>query len=85
MKSNAFDFKDNFIDNGQLNLEAVLDRFQAFIKEQYSDQDQNFLERNGRLIFLAFLKPIINGQGFDFKVVQISQEKRLDLVIIYLE
>lgn len=37
------------------------------------------------MIFLAFLKPIINGKGFDFKEVQISQEKRLDVVITYLD
>jgi hypothetical protein len=85
MESDAFDFRDSFIDNGQLNLKAVLERFQVFIKEQYSDRDRDFLERNGRLIFLAFLKPIINGKGFDFKEVQISQEKRLDVVITYLK
>ncbi|PTX17788.1 AAA-like domain-containing protein [Halanaerobium congolense] len=85
MESDAFDFRDSFIDNGQLNLKAVLERFQVFIKEQYSDRDRDFLERNGRLIFLAFLKPIINGKGFDFKEVQISQEKRLDVVVTYLE
>ena len=42
-----------------------------------------FLEREGRLLFLAFIKPIINGVGFDFKEVQISEEKRLDIVIVY--
>ncbi len=34
-------------------------------------------------IILAFIKPIINGTGFDFKEVQISEEKRLDVVITY--
>ncbi len=34
-------------------------------------------------MFLAFLKPIINGIGFDFKEAQISQEKRLDVVVTY--
>ena len=37
MEGDAFDFRDSFIDNGQLNLKAVLERFQVFIKEQYSD------------------------------------------------
>lgn len=41
------------------------------------------LKREGRLLFLAFIKPIINGVGFDFKEVQISEEKRLDVVITY--
>ncbi|RAK08637.1 PD-(D/E)XK nuclease superfamily protein [Halanaerobium saccharolyticum] len=85
LKTDAFDFRYNFIDEGNLNLKAVLERFQTFIKEQYSCRDREFLERNGRLIFLAFLKPIINGKGFDFKEVQISQEKRLDVVVTYLD
>ena len=72
----------NYIDeDGTLNIEKVLRRFQQFMKEQYSKKDTAFIERNGRLLFLAFLKPIINGSGFDFKEVQISEEKRLDIVI----
>ena len=38
---------------------------------------------NGRLLFLAFIRPIINGRGFDFKEVQVSEEKRLDIVITF--
>jgi hypothetical protein len=53
------------------------------MKEQYSKRDQSFIEREGRLLFLAFIKPIINGVGFDFKEVQISEEKRLDVVVTY--
>ena len=53
------------------------------MKEQYSSLDADFIEREGRLLFLAFIKPIINGVGFDFKEVQISEEKRLDVVIVY--
>jgi hypothetical protein len=82
----TYNFKDNFIaEDGYLDFEMVLKKFQLFIKEQYSEQDIDFLERNGRLIFLAFIKPIINGQGFDFKEVQTSQEQRLDVVITYID
>ena len=38
-----------------------------------------------RLIFLAFLRPIINEFGHDFKEPQISEEKRLDIVVVYRE
>ncbi len=82
----SYNFRENFIqEDGYLDIEKVLRKFQLFIKEQYSDKDQDFLERNGRLIFLAFLKPIINGKGFDFKEVQTSQEKRLDVILTYLD
>lgn len=53
------------------------------MKEQYSHKDEKFIEHHGRLLFLAFIKPIINGIGFDFKEVQVSEEKRLDVVVTY--
>jgi hypothetical protein len=71
-------------DDNTLNMESVLLGFQAFMKKEYTKKDRDFLEKNGRLVFLAFLKPILNGVGFDFKEPQISEEKRLDVVITYL-
>jgi hypothetical protein len=79
-----YNFQDNFIlADGSLDVEKVLLKFQEFMKHQYSERDTPFIERNGRLIFLAFLKPIINGRGYDFKEPQISEEKQLDVVITY--
>jgi hypothetical protein len=69
--------------NNALNLELALLKFQVFMREQYSKQDRDFLERNGRLVFLAFMKPILNGHGYDFKEVQISEERRLDVTITF--
>ena len=79
----GYNIKSDFIEENGLNIEKILLRFQQFMKEQYSSEDSKFIERQGRLIFLAFIKPIINGVGFDFKEVQISEEKRLDVVIVY--
>jgi AAA-like domain len=72
-------------DDRTLNMEAVLLGFQSLMKREYSRKDRKFLERHGRLVFLAFLKPIINGAGYDFKEPQISEEKRLDVAITYYE
>lgn len=66
-----------------LNLEKVLEKFQTFMKEQRSSKDKSFIERQWRLIFLAFLQPIINGKGYAFREVEISEEKRLDILITY--
>ena len=68
-----------------INMELVLLKFQAFMREQYNKKDRTFLERNGRLVFLAFIKPIINGAGYDFKEPQISEERRLDVAITYYQ
>ena len=81
----GYNFRDNFLlPDNSIDFEKVLLKFQQFMKKEYSERDKEFLEKNGRLIFLAFIKPIINGVGFDFKEVQISEEKRLDVVITYL-
>ncbi|WP_297417873.1 AAA-like domain-containing protein [Clostridium sp.] len=80
----SYNFRDKFltIDNG-LDFEKILLSYLKFMKEQYSNKDEKFIEHHGRLLFLAFIKPIINGVGFDFKEVQVSQEKRLDVVVTY--
>jgi hypothetical protein len=72
-------------ENKKLNMENVLLDFQSFMKREYNKKDRDFLERHARLVFLSFLKPIINGAGYDFKEPQISEEKRLDVVITYYE
>ena len=78
-----YNFKADFIEGNGLNIEKILLRFQQFMKEEYSSKDEKFLEINGRMLFLSFITPIINGVGYAFKEVQISEEKRLDVVITY--
>ncbi len=79
-----FNSVSQFIENdGSLNFEKVLLKFQEFMKEQYNEKDRRFLERNGRLVFQAFLKPIINGTGFEFKEAQLSEERRMDIVVTW--
>ena len=78
-----YNFKSNFIEGNGLNIKKILLRFQQFMKEEYSSNNERFLETHGRMLFLSFLTPIINGIGFAFKEVQISEEKRLDVVITY--
>ena len=79
-----YNFKNNFITNENgLNINKICEKFQQYMKENYSSVDEAFIEREGRLIFMAFIAPIINGVGFAFKEIQISEEKRLDIVIAY--
>ena len=79
-----FDFRGSYrLPNGGLDMEKVLSNFQIFMRENHSDKERKFLESDGRIIFLAFLKPILNGSGYEFKEPQISDEKRLDIVITY--
>jgi AAA-like domain len=71
------------LDDGSLDMPRVLLKFQQFMKEEFNQKDKSFLEQNGRLVFLSFLAPILNGKGQSFKEVQTSEEKRLDIVATY--
>ena len=72
-----------FFHNDILDIKLILQKFQIFMKEHHSHKDQKFLEREGRLLFLSFLRPIINGKGFEFKEPNVSDERRMDIVITY--
>ena len=79
-----YNYKSNFInENGDLDINKILIKFQDFMKHEYSEKQKTFLEADGRLLFLAFISPIINGTGFAFKEVQGGEEKRFDIVITY--
>jgi hypothetical protein len=83
-KLDGFDSINQFrLPNNALDMHAIIEKFQNFMRLQYSNKDHDFLERDGRLIFLAFLRPIINGAGHEFKEPQISEERRLDVVIAF--
>jgi hypothetical protein len=69
--------KSNFIkEDGTLDIKKVLIRFQDFMKHEYSEKREAFLEEDGRMLFLALISPIINGTGFAFKEVK-GKPKRL--------
>ncbi|MEG1583854.1 MAG: GxxExxY protein [Anaerovorax sp.] len=73
----------DFVENGRLHMELVLTKFQQFMKEEYREQDENFIEKQGRLLFLSFLKPIINGKGFYFVEAETRSNKRMDIIVTY--
>ena len=73
--------------DGGLDFRHVLEKFQEAVKEKYGKNEalksDEFLENDLRLLFLIFLKPIINGHGFCFKEVQTGEEKRIDIIVVY--
>lgn len=76
--------KSSFIkEDGSLDVKKTLIKFQEFMSHEYSEKREKFLEVDGRLLFLAFVSPIINGTGFAFKEVQGGEEKRFNIVITY--
>lgn len=76
-------FQLNYVQNGKLNMEHVIARFADLMHQEYRKNDEEFLERQGRLVFLSFLKPIINGTGFYYVEPQTRDNRRMDLVVTY--
>ena len=76
-------FQLNYVSNGHLNMEHVVTRFRDLMREEYRKSTESFLEKEGRLLFLTFLKPIINGVGFYYVEPQTRDNRRMDLVVTY--
>ncbi len=74
---------EKFKENGELNILMILEKFQLFMKEHHSSKDNKFLEKNGRLLLMSFLRPIINGQGYMFKENVTAEDRKMDLVITF--
>jgi AAA-like domain len=74
-----------WLPGNHLDMRKVLLKFQEMMREEQSKKYEEFIEREGRLLFLAFLKPVLNGHGYALKEPQISDEKRLDVFVAYHE
>ena len=75
--------KNQFVKNGQLDMELVLKKFVQAFTSIYADADESFVEENGRRFFLLYLKPIINGVGNYYIEAQTRDRRRTDVIIDY--
>ena len=66
-------------------MELCLDKFKKHYSELYTNKDLKFLEKEGKLIFLTYLKPLINGNGFCHYEPQTRDNGRMDLVVDFLK
>lgn len=75
--------KNQFIQNGILNMDLVLRKFMVCWEELYCSADEKFIEDNGRKFFLLFLKPIINGAGNYYIESRTRDNRRTDVIVDY--
>ena len=89
LKSNVFyregDLAKNiFVEDGKLNVRLILSRFIDTYHQVYGPLTERFKEKDGRELFLLYLKPIINGTGNYYIEAQTRDQKRTDVIIDYL-
>jgi hypothetical protein len=68
---------------GIFNMELCLQKFSEFYNLVYTEKDAPALERHGRLIFLSYLQPLVNGDGFWHIESQFTDSRRMDVVLDY--
>ena len=86
MMKSPFGFSEvqkTYLVNGKLNMPYVIERFQSIMQAEYRRTNESFLENQGRLLFLCFLKPIINGTGFYYVEPETRNGGRMDIVVTY--
>ncbi|MCL2011157.1 MAG: AAA-like domain-containing protein [Synergistaceae bacterium] len=69
------------ISEGRFDMELCLRKFAEHYAEIFSERDAEFIEREGRLLFLSYLRPLINGHGFCHIESQFADFRRMDLVV----
>ena len=74
--------KATVVRNGRFDMSLCLDRFRRHYAEITAGRDVNFLERHGTLLFLSYLKPLINGEG-DYYVEPQLGDMRMDIAVQY--
>lgn len=77
----AVEEKNQFIANGQLDMDLVVQKFVSHYTELFGGHNEKFLEDNGRCIFLLYMKPIINGTGNYYIEARTRTNRRTDLII----
>lgn len=75
--------KNQFIKNGMLDMDLVLEKFMIHFHDVYGKSTEKFAEENGRRMFPLYLKPIINGVGNYYIEAQTRDQTRTDVVVDY--
>ena len=69
------------VKDGRFDMELCLRKFAAHYAELFGESDYKFIEKHGRMLFLMYLKPLINGQGFYHIESQFTDLRRMDVVV----
>ena len=73
-----------FVRDGRLDMRLVLERFIDTYHQVFGPLKERFREKDGRELFLLYLKPIINGTGNYYIEAQTRDQTRTDVVVDYL-
>ena len=73
--------RNQFVQDDKLNMDLVMKKFVEHFSEVYADENEKFIEENGRRLFLLYMKPIINGTGNYYIEARTRNMQRTDVII----
>ena len=76
--------QSRFVHGEQLDMDLILRKFMEHFIEIYHNSTDQFVEENGRRLFLLYLKPIINGTGNYYVEARTRSMGRTDVIVDYL-
>ena len=76
--------KNLFVKDGVLNIQLILERFVETYGQVFGPLVDHFPEKDGRELFLLYLRPIIKGTGNYYVEAQTRDQTRTDVIIDYL-
>ena len=76
--------KNQFVKDGKLDMRLIMERFIVTYTQVFGPLEDKFKEKDGRELFLLYLRPIINGTGNYYIEAQTRDQTRTDVVVDYL-
>lgn len=73
--------QNDIVEQGRFQMELCLKKFAQHYGELFTEKDREFLESHGRMLFLSYLKPLLNGRGFYHIESQFTDMRRMDIVV----
>ena len=76
------EYHNQFIHDGQLDMRRLIERFSVHFNDTFRPgHDDRFVEREGRKLFLTYLRPVINGIGNYYTEAETRDLTRTDVIV----
>lgn len=76
--------KNIFVRNGVLDVKLIIEHFISAYTQILGPLQEKFKEKDGRELFLLYIKPIINGTGNYYIEAETRDHTKTDVIIDYL-
>ncbi|MCL2845161.1 MAG: ATP-binding protein [Chitinivibrionia bacterium] len=74
---------NDVIKDGKFDMKLCIEKFTQHYYELYRESGKDFLENECRMLFLTYLRPLINGAGFYHIESETRNARRTDVIVDY--